>query len=240
VLGCAQTSARSIFQNIRLLKWCAQYGVRLSWNIIYGIPGEPPEEYARMADLIPSLTQLQAPTLSRLILARFSPYHERPHEWGLEVEGPRRYHRFIYPVDDATLMDLAYDFDYRYTDGRDPKVYAGPLCRAVERWQERAEAGYRSLRYRRGPNFLVIRDRRPSLEAADYTLEGLEAKTYLACEDGATAAEACATLGPAGAVDVDVEEVREFLDELVAMRLAYEEDGRYLALALPANLPEHT
>ncbi len=33
--------------------------------------------------------------------------------------------------------------------------------------------------------------------------------------------------------------VREFLDELVTLRLAYHEGGRYLALALPAGLPEH-
>jgi hypothetical protein len=35
-----------------------------------------------------------------------------------------------------------------------------------------------------------------------------------------------------------VDEVREFLNELVTLRLAYEENGRYLTLALPANLPE--
>ena len=36
-------------QNIRLLKWCAEIGVTLSWNVLYGFPGEAPEEYERMA-----------------------------------------------------------------------------------------------------------------------------------------------------------------------------------------------
>jgi hypothetical protein len=40
-------------------------------------------------------------------------------------------------------------------------------------------------------------------------------------------------------VDLDLDDVQEFLDELVGSRLMYEEDGRYLALALPARLPEH-
>ncbi len=40
-------------------------------------------------------------------------------------------------------------------------------------------------------------------------------------------------------MDLDVDDIRAFLDELVDMRLAYAEAGRYLALALPANLPEH-
>jgi hypothetical protein len=37
---------------------------------------------------------------------------------------------------------------------------------------------------------------------------------------------------------VEAAEVRAFLDRLVGLRLAYEEGGRYLGLALPANLPE--
>ncbi len=171
---------------------------------------------------------------------RFSPYYERPQGWAIQIAGPLPYYRHIYPVDDATLADLAYDFEYRYTDGREPRAYAAPFCRAVERWQQCGQAGYRSLRYRRGPGFIVVRDRRPGIEPADYTFEDLEAKIYLACEDGATAAEALAALGPAGSADLTVDDVRKFLNELVDLRLAYAEGGRYLALALPAHLPEQT
>jgi len=35
-----------------------------------------------------------------------------------------------------------------------------------------------------------------------------------------------------------VDDVTEFLDELVELRLAFEEGGRYLALALPPDLLE--
>jgi len=227
------------FQNIRLLKWCAEYGIHVFWNVIYGFPTEPPEEYARMAALAPSLAHLQAPMFVRLHLERFSPYHERPQDWGLEIMGPTPHYALIYPADGPTLADLAYTFEYRYADGRDPKTYVDPLRRAIQQWQANEETGSRSLRYRRGPGFIVIRDRRPGLEPADYTFEDLEAKIYLACEDGATAAEALAALGPAGSEDLGVGEVREFLDDLVNLRLAYEEGGRYLALALPANLLEH-
>ena len=31
-------------QNLRLLKWCAEIGIKPSWNLLYGFPGEPPEE----------------------------------------------------------------------------------------------------------------------------------------------------------------------------------------------------
>ena len=225
------------FQNVRLLKWCAEYGIRVFWNIVWGIPGEPPEEYARMADAIASLTHLTPPTLCRLVMHRFSPYHERPAEFGLETLGPLPWYRLVYPVGDDVLADLAHDFDYRHVDGRDPDAYVQPLREAIEAWQAAPE-GYRSLRYRRGPGFVVVQDRRPGLAAADYTFEEREAQLFLACRDGATVAQAHADLQRQGADDLDVEDVKAFLDELVGFRLLYAEDGRYLALPLPANLPE--
>jgi len=154
--------------------------------VIYGCPGEPPGEYARMAEAMPSLMHLAPPMqLVRLVLDRFSPYHERPEEFGLEVVSPFPYYRFVYPTDVATLTKLAYSFEYRYRDGRDPESYVEPLRPVIDAWQAGREDGYRSLSYRRGPGFLMIRDRRPNLEAADYTLEDREAQIYLACEDGA-------------------------------------------------------
>ena len=226
------------FQNIRLLKWCAEYGISPMWNIVFGFPGEPPDEYARMAEVIPSLTHFSAPALVPLTLDRFSPYHERPGEFGLEIQGPLSWYRHVYALDDAALMDLAYTFEYRHADGRDPETYVAPLRRAIEAWRATRSTSYRTLRFRRGPGFLTIRDRRPNLESADYSFDEAEAQLYLACADGATADSACEKLRAAGTNGIDVDDVEEFLDELVDLRLVYEEAGRYLALALPADLPD--
>ena len=76
------------------------------------------------------------------------------------------------------------------------------------------------------------------METADYSFDEREAQIYLACEDGATAAEVLAGLGAAGPTDLDLDDVTEFLDELVELRLAFEESDRYLGLALPSDLPE--
>jgi hypothetical protein len=46
-------------------------------------------------------------------------------------------------------------------------------------------------------------------------------------------------LSEAETTDLAVDDVQEFLDEMVGSRLMYEEGDRYLALALPANRPEH-
>jgi ribosomal peptide maturation radical SAM protein 1 len=229
-------------QNLRLLKWCAEYGLRLYWNVLYGIPGEPPEEYDAMADLVPSLVHLEPPRLVPLQLDRFSPYFESPAEFGIVPLGPRRDFRFVYPaelVDEAALAEIVYSFEFGYRDGRDPDTYTAALRRRVREWQSTGRGAIGTLRYRRGPGFLIVTDRRPGLEPAEYRLGEAEARIYLACEDGATAEEAwraarSSASGPAA------RDVRAFLDELVGSRLACRIDGRYLALALPHAARDET
>jgi ribosomal peptide maturation radical SAM protein 1 len=220
------------FQNVRLLKWCAEYGVRVHWNFLYGLPGEPPEEYARVADVARSLTHLEPPQIIRLQLDRFSPYHRNPEGFGLEVLGARRDFRFIYRLDADTLDDLVYSFEYRHLDGRDPETYTQELRQAIELWRGPGRAAIGTLSYRRGPDFLVLTDRRPGRPAADYRFGKTEAVLYLVCEDGATASGAWHAADEAG-LGVSIEEVKAFLDDLVAERLMFEEGGRYLSLAIP-------
>jgi ribosomal peptide maturation radical SAM protein 1 len=223
-------------QNIRLLKWAARYGIQLTWNIIYGFPSEQPDEYRRMASLVPSLVHLKPPALVRLLLQRFSPYHEDPSAWGIRITGPASYYRFVYGFDERDLMEVAYDFTFEYDDARDPENYVLPLRDAVKLWDESWRGGgFRSLRYWRGPGFVRIRDLRPGLPKRDYLLSELEAEIYLRCESGATPRAICDSLAANDVADLNDTEVRDFLDSLADMRLLYVEDGRYLSLALPSN-----
>ena len=222
-------------QNIRLLKWCAEFGINAEWNFIYGFPHEPSAEYDRMADLMKSLTHLQPPTfVSQIEVERFSPHFERPHEFGLKLLGPRGFYEFVYPCDDKLRADLAYIFDYAHEDGRNPNDYLTKLNEQVDYWKnEFRDDGV--LEWRRGPGFLSIRDRRPGLDKYDYSLADTEARIYLACDEGASALDVWNSLRAEGTTAVDAEEVEDFLDEMTAARLMYKEDGLYLSLAVPMN-----
>jgi ribosomal peptide maturation radical SAM protein 1 len=221
-------------QNIRLLKWCAEIGVAPSWNILYGFPGEAPEEYQRMAELVPSLVHFDPPKFTPMQVQRFSPYFDAAAQFGIEIVGPEPYYRFLYPVDEATLRDIVYDFEHRYADGRDPASYTGTLGAAIDKWRSAGAAAYRSLAYRRGPGFVIVEDRRPGFEKTDYQFDGDEALIYLACDAGATPEQIYALL-KGGEDPPDVEEIREFLDELVESKIMFREGNLYLALAVLAN-----
>jgi len=219
-------------QNLRLLKWCAEIGIKPTWNLLYGFPGEPPEEYARMHELLPLLAHLEPPYFMPIELERFSPYFERPAEFGIEIVGPLPHYKFLYSIAPETLSNLAYDFEYRYLDGRNPETYTKNLAEAVERWHALKERAVGSLSYRRGPGFLLVQDRRPGLKAADYRFDDIEAKIYLACDAGATVDEIYRKFVAEGNTGLDLQAIEDYLQELVNAKLMYREGKSFLSLAV--------
>jgi ribosomal peptide maturation radical SAM protein 1 len=219
-------------QNLRLLKWCRQLGLRVFWNVLYGFPGEDPAEYARMAELAPHLSHLPAPNLVRLMIDRFSPYFADPARHGLRLEGPLPHFGLLYDVAPDVLAQLSPSFAHGYQDGREPSSYVAALRARIDAWQahERSGAGRSTLTYRRGAGFLTISDLRPGLGPARYVLEPRQAAVYLACDAGATVAQVEAALDPE--LRAGNAEVTAALDELHGAHLLYEEDGRHLALAV--------
>jgi hypothetical protein len=221
-------------QNICLLKWCAEFGVAPDWNLLYGFPDEPAQEYGRIAGVIASLTHLPPPLgMEPLSLNRFSPYHVSPERFGLTLTGPAEFYRFVYDADPSLLNDLAYFFEYSYRDGRAPEDYTAACRAAVDQWKNDAERNYRQLFYRRGPGFLQVIDRRSNMPQAQYTLEGAAAEAYLACESGASLGGIRASLSPASQSELTEDALRSLLRAMCEPGLVYEEDDKYLALAVP-------
>lgn len=216
-------------QNVALLKWCAFYGVRANWNIILGIPGEPPAEYPEMANRAKALVHLFPPQVTLLTVERFSRYHESPDMFGIRIVGPRDFYKHVYPCSHADLMDLAYSFDYDYLDGRDPVSYSEPLRRVVDDWNSHHAENYCRLRHYVGPGFSRIIDNRDG-GSREIELGGWETVLYDACTCARTVVEVCREHNLSG---TDAEsKVAAFFDQLTAERLMYEESGRYLSLAL--------
>lgn len=231
----------SALQNIRLLKWAAELDIDVLWNHLYAFPDEPQHaEYDRLADVVKSLAHLEPPSgMIALSVQRFSPYHFEANskKWGYELVGPMKHYPFLYQTDRETLMDLVYEFEYRYTDGRVPTDYAANLIKEIKGWREMftaAQSSRGTLKYRCGPGFMIIRDRRPNLEAYDYQLDHTQSEIYLACDAGAKLPAIVKHLANSGAPLCEVGQIEEFLAELVKARLVYEEDGTYLSLAIPS------
>jgi ribosomal peptide maturation radical SAM protein 1 len=225
-------------QNIRILKWCREFGINALWNIIYGFPNEPIEEYSRMVALLPSLSHIQPPSLVRLVLDRFSPYQITPKDFGLEITGPPSYYPYVFQKSPRVIREFsnfAYRFEYRYLDNREPEEYIGEMRAVIEEWTRTFQPERITLRYERGPNFVTIIDERLGLPKGRYTLEGVDATIYLMCDDGATPKTIISRIVNQGQDAPSETYIVDVLKELVLARLLYHEDGRYLSLAIPSS-----
>jgi ribosomal peptide maturation radical SAM protein 1 len=225
-------------QNIQLLKWCKEIGIVPLWNFIWGFPGEPEEEYDRMARLVPLLVHLHPPSgLSRIVLDRFSPYFVASSQNGIRNVRPWIAYKFLYPLHGNDLYQMAYHFDFDYFDGRDPSSYTKELELKLRDWKKLWENDSEEIpspvlnMVNRG-DLIMINDTRPCRLQSFYILVNEEAKVYSLCE----------TMHSLNSLYVNIKEdfpmfkekeLRDVLFDLLDKKLILCDNGRYLSLAVP-------
>ena len=89
----------------------------------------------------------------------------------------------------------------------------------------------RQLVWRRKSSYLEIADDRLGMEHT-HRLKELEGDVYLACDAGATPETIRKHIQIKHARTPSIDSIRNMLNEFVNLKLIYEENGRYLSLAL--------
>jgi ribosomal peptide maturation radical SAM protein 1 len=222
----------SAAQNVNLLRWAQHYGISVSWNLLWGFPGETEHDYAEQAEVIPHLLHLQPPVAAdRIWLERFSPLFAGEEGAQVRDRRPEQSYRFVYP-ETVDLDRVAYFFEYRLDGGLPDSAYAG-IRQAVAAWAGAWQAaGPPALAYRSAPHFIQISDRRGQGKDGTYTFEDTLADLYLGACDKPTTAEATRRkLGlrmPAAAI-------QEIFEDFRQRGLMFLDGDHALALALPAG-----
>lgn len=228
-------------QNLQTLKWLSEPGIEVKWNILYGFPGENPDDYRWLADLIRSVYHLAPPMAwGRVRLDRFSPYFEDPLSHGMTNPRPNPAFHYVYPFSESVLRRLAYYYEYDYADGRNPHEYFEPVRREIERWH--SLYGTVTLRqWDRPDGVLLLTDTRPGAAAFQRRLSGWQRQVYLFCDAGRTFRSIMEHLAasnpstPPEAMSANLPEpqtLQRLLDQWVAERIMAYLDDRYLSLAL--------
>jgi len=220
-------------QNVQLLRLCKEYGIRVTWNYLFGFPGEDPDAYRRMAARLPLLSHLRPPDVAvRIRLDRFSPFFEEREPLGVTNVRPMPAYAHVYGGTRESLQRLAYYFEFDYCDGRDVTAYAAEFCAAVAAWQRDHDAS--DLALLDGGDDLVLVDRRPNAPRSLTLLSGCERAVYLACDQIQTiegAVRAVAAEFP----EVAADEVAGVCGRLIDQGLIYAEGQRMLALGVDVS-----
>jgi ribosomal peptide maturation radical SAM protein 1 len=130
----------TVFQNIKLLKMCALYGITPHWNLLLGFPGEGQESYRRYVEVLPLLTHFQPPSGAFPVrFDRFSPYFYQAESYKLNLS-PLDFYSLIYPFEEVDLKNFAYYFSDKNIMADYFTVMAkwiGKVKSRVAEWQSR-------------------------------------------------------------------------------------------------------
>ena len=217
----------SAIQNIQLLKLAREQGIFVAWNMLYGFPGEDPDEYRAMAKLIPSLLHLDPPvSMHRIRVSRFSPYFESPDEYGIALKAPEIY-KYLYDISEAQMSRIASFFDIQ-----DPVGQPNELEAAIDIWRDATTDA--ELSVESTGDHLRITDTRPSAVQPRYDLSGTPAKIYNLCATIQTPLSLKHKLSAEGTANIP-----EILDHMSNLNLMAKEGSRYLSLAIRVPRPVH-
>ncbi len=218
----------SALQNVQLLKWCAELGVRPHWNFIWGFPGEDPGAYEELAQLIPQVRHLEPPSaFSSIRLDRFSPNFNEAGERGLVDVRPFEAYDVVYAsLSERARSNLAYYFKFAYRSPQDVVAYTGPLRAALGEWQ-REQREYAFFFIEKGERIVLFdfRQAEPHIVA----LDPAHAAIYRFCDSAKSAEQVAAAFAKAG---IPKETIRAALEGLVRERAVLALQGRYLSLAV--------
>lgn len=239
----------SVTINVQLLKWAYNNGVWITWNHLYGAPGDNPDWYDEVADWLPAIVHLQPPaggSVSQIRYDRFSPYFNKAGSYGLDLV-PYWGYSEVYPVDGDRLAAQAYFFRHLGPPSPEPKR----LRAAIQQWwrlffRQDGSPGALPERARSAPvlemedngDSATIRDTRPCATAARHDLTVLETLICRACDSARGAGAIVEAVRGAGA-DESEAAITAARQSLVERKIVMDFNGKFLCLATIPNAPPY-
>ena len=221
-----------VIENLAIMKHCAENDIQLDGNLIVEFPGSTDAEVLdTMVNLDYALpyNPLEAATF---FLGTGSPVETAPADFGIRSVTNHRNANKLLPKEILTNVKLVVR-DYRGDRGKQRKLWQ-PVRRKIKQWQDfhrhRKDASLPPLSYRDGGSFLIIRQERVNGSPLLHRLQGTSRKLYLFCS----------TIKDLDDILQEFNVLKEktilhFFDDLCKKHLLFQENRKYLALAIRAR-----
>ncbi len=219
-------------QNVRFLRWAAELGLPVYWNMLYGLPGEKAEDYSDIAELIPSLLHLFPPVsdCNRIHVDRFSPLFTE-HQASIK---PNPLYAVTLGLSSEASRGLAYHFEFEgdLAPVLETTHAIEQLNKVVQAWQ-RCVGSAAFISLERGKNRWLF-DSRSGAQLKEIELNDQDTQLSRLLDKGITAERAAERLGLSGAL------IQDRLDLWLRHRWIVRCDGLYLGVAasMDAEIPE--
>lgn len=233
-----------VIDNIKVLKWGKQLGMKVSGNVILGFPGETIEDLQTSLRVMKNCSHLlQYVTTADFNLNYGSTVYTNPKEFGVTINLGAKLRNFtkdeiarllfgqdVFPWLPDKIKDrvLPYYYSFKLENENLPTInqlvdFRNVFDESLSKWQSE----YPELEYYDLKSFLQIRDERTHKVAKIFTLENDERDIFMLCEDVQTLDTLQQSLP-----NLSKAHIREKLDLFLKHELVYSEDGEYINLAM--------
>jgi len=218
-------------QNLEILKHCEELGISSISNLILHFPGSDSEDVTETLHTLDFAYPFRPLRCVFFWLGLGSPVWQKPQSFGIKAVANHRNYMALFPSHIYHTMNLLIQ-SYRGDVGYQKKLWR-PVRIKVKKWQKDYRAlqqGFSNspvLSFRDGRDFMVIRQKRLNATPLTHRLVGTSRAIYLFCLRHRSLKRIVHGFPAAGE-----EKIVPFLKMMVDKRLMFEEQGRYLSLAV--------
>jgi hypothetical protein len=217
----------SVMRNMEMLKWVAELGMKVDYNIIIRYPEEIPEDVKTTLHVIRYAQWFAPPNLGNYSVAFDSCAANDFHNHNIGSTRIPDDYRKIYPEDVLNGIGRLLFLWVEPIALEDRHVDWGDVEKAVDRWKAdyARSGGLPRLRWRDSQEFLTIKNHIASGHESDtWRLTGLYREVYLACDQEAVSTKELARQ----LATKDESQIETVLTELDAAGILFFHRGRAL------------
>jgi len=218
-------------QNIEIMKHCEELGIVNHSNLIIHFPGSDSGDVKQTMENLRFAMYFRPMKFVPFWLGLESPVWQNPKHFGIKSVFNHPNYAILFPPEICRQMVFMIQA-YRGDLGYQRKLWQ-PVKRKIRKWKkayDEIHRGQRSspiLTYRDGRDFLIITQRRLLTDAFTHRLEGTSREIYLFCRQHRSIKRILNQFPK-----LTQDKVISFLKMMVNKKLMFEENDRYLTLAV--------
>lgn len=218
-------------ENVEIMKHCEEIGIENRSNLIVRFPGSDANDVARTLRAIEYVQIFRPLKPVRFWLGLGSPVCNDLAAFDIKTHCNHPHYAALFPPEICREVPFVIR-GYRGDLVKQKKLW-GPVMRRIKTWEASysqlmsARPGEPVLSYQDGGNFILIRQRRTGGSPISHRLTGSSREVYIFCRHH-RAFKSIAEKFPG----FSQKQIQGFLGEMVVKKLMFEDDGRYLSLAV--------
>ncbi|MDY6791298.1 MAG: RiPP maturation radical SAM C-methyltransferase [Thermodesulfobacteriota bacterium] len=223
----------SAIQNLEIMKHCEELGIANHSNLILHFPGSDREDVKETLKNLEFAIYFRPMRFVHFWLGLKSPVWQNPKDFAIKAVFNHPNYTTLFPPDICRQMVFMVQA-YRGDLGYQRRLWQ-PVKQRIRKWKkeyteiQKGPVKSPILSYRDGKDFLIIRQKRVSADPFTHRLEGLSRDIYLFCGHHRSFKRILQQFS-----QLSEDRLIPFLKMMTDKKLMFEENGKYLSLAISA------